>query len=112
MKFKLKGTIESLNYKKGSVKIVLKFAGLEMPNVVNILNLVNDSFDVTFAKKINDKPIKLKIKNVLYDSLNFGKDANSILKLDVEPNQIPLLEKLNDFDELVAMLIEGGNDDD
>ena len=112
MKFRLKGTIANISYKKGAVTMSLSFAALELPNVVQILQLINNSFNITLAKKVEGKALKLKINNVLYDGLNFGKEGSSKLKLDIESSQIPSLKDLDNFDELIVMLIESGDKDD
>jgi hypothetical protein len=112
MKFKLKGTIANISYKKGAVTMALSFAALELPNVVQILQLINNTFNITLAKKVEGKAIKLKINNVLYDGLNFGKEGSSKLKLDIESSQIPSLKDLDNFDELIVMLIESADSGD
>ncbi|MFA5733026.1 MAG: hypothetical protein WC934_13640 [Acidithiobacillus sp.] len=105
MKIKLSGQIKGFSYRKDSVKMTLGFDALQLGSVAEILTLINTSF--TLGIKTDDGNIV--VKNVIYNGLNIGKDGDTKLKLDIEPEQLPEIKVLNKLKEVIDIVIAGGS---
>ena len=107
VKIRLQAQIKGFNYRKNSIKMTLGFDALQLGKVVELLTLINTSFIIGI--KTDDS--NLVIKNVIYDGLSFGKDGDSRLKLDIEPEQLPDIKIINDLKEVIDIVVAGETND-